>query len=162
MNTAVISPCEKYRYYLSRKLAPEHQRISRCAFIMLNPSTADATKDDPTIRRCMAYAEREGAGELIVGNLYAYRTPSPKALRDAQYPVGEQNDLWLYTILRGCEVVIVGWGTKAERYRVLQFEEILDELNMDVFCLHQNTDGSPGHPLFLKADAELLVYEPQS
>ena len=84
---AVISKCGAYRYSLTRKWSD----APLLSFVMLNPSTADAKEDDPTIRRCIGFARREGAGGLIVANLYALRSPSPEALWSARDPIGPEN-----------------------------------------------------------------------
>ena len=87
---AVISKCGAYRYSLTRKWSD----APLLSFVMLNPSTADAKEDDPTIRRCIGFARREGAGGLIVANLYALRSSSPEALWAARDPIGPQNRRW--------------------------------------------------------------------
>ncbi len=81
---AVISDCGRYRYRLTRRWGDG----PLLSFIMLNPSTADAEVDDPTIRRCMGFARRDGYGGIVVGNLYAFRTTKPKALFAADNPLG--------------------------------------------------------------------------
>lgn len=67
---ATISDCGKYRYRLSRIWEPGRPVAT---FVMLNPSTADATNDDATIRKCMGFARRWNLGGIHVGNLFAYR-----------------------------------------------------------------------------------------
>ena len=84
---AVISKCGAYRYSLTRRWSG----APLLTFVMLNPSTADAKEDDPTIRRCIGFARREGAGELIVANLYALRSSAPEALWSARDPIGPKN-----------------------------------------------------------------------
>ena len=89
---AELSGCGRYRYKLWRIWDPDLPPI---LFVMLNPSTADANSDDRTIRRCVAFAKRDGFGGLLVGNLFAYRTPYPRVLRKAEEPVGDGNDVAL-------------------------------------------------------------------
>ena len=89
---AVLSECKKYRYMLRRVW---DRTKPACLFIGLNPSTADATVDDPTIRRCVGFADSWGYGELVVGNLYAFRATKPKDMFNQDDPVGPFNDLWL-------------------------------------------------------------------
>ena len=84
---AVISDCGKYRYRLTRKWGYGRP----CGFIMLNPSTADALHDDPTIRRCVGFAKAWGCGALIVVNLFAVRATSPREMMRADDPVGPEN-----------------------------------------------------------------------
>lgn len=86
--TAIISEDEKYRYQLSRCWDETKPRI---LFIMLNPSTADANIDDPTIRRVISFAKSWGYGGVYVGNLFAFRSTDPKGLKQIADPVGENN-----------------------------------------------------------------------
>ena len=85
---AVISHDDKYRYQLSRIWDEEKPMV---LFIMLNPSTADADVDDPTIRRVVNFAKSWGYGGVFVGNLYAFRSTDPKVLRYIDDPIGEEN-----------------------------------------------------------------------
>ena len=91
---ALFSPCGTYRYRLTRRWA-EGPAV---AFIMLNPSTADGSVDDPTIRRCIGYGQSWGYGALAVGNLYAFRATEPQELRRARDPIGPDNDRHLECI----------------------------------------------------------------
>src|SRR5262245_19133112 len=86
---ALISPCGLYRYWLTRTW---DNSLRRVCWVMLNPSTADAEQDDPTIRRCVGFARSWGAGGIIVVNLFAFRASDPKALLRAADPVGPDND----------------------------------------------------------------------
>src|ERR1700677_1476546 len=91
---AMISPCEKYRYRLERFWGPGHA----LPFVMLNPSTADANIDDPTIRRCMGFSRREGAGGIIVVNLFAYRATEPSDLPAGAERIGPENEFYLHAV----------------------------------------------------------------
>src|SRR5262249_44998661 len=84
--SAVISACGRYRYYLCRKLAGGGGRVA--TFIMLNPSTADAERDDSTIRKCVGFGRRWGCGQLHVVNLFGLRATQPTELRTVGNPVG--------------------------------------------------------------------------
>ncbi len=90
--TACSSRCSHYRYSLSRTWNESLQRI---VFIGLNPSTADAQHDDPTVRRCIGFARRWGYGGLTLVNLFAYRTTEPAELKEVDDPVGLDNDRWI-------------------------------------------------------------------
>lgn len=92
--TAGISECGTYRYWLCREWSPG---LDSLVWLMLNPSTADATQDDPTIRRCMGFARRWGYGGITVVNLYAYRATNPRDLLTAADPVGPENDRYCPT-----------------------------------------------------------------
>lgn len=115
---AVISACGAYRYSLTRKWSD----APLLSFVMLNPSTADAKEDDPTIRRCIGFARREGAGGLIVANLYALRSPSPEALWSARNPIGPEN-LQTLAGLAAQAVdqsfpIVCAWGAHAARDQI--------------------------------------------
>ena len=98
--TAILSPCGRYRYRLERDLGAIGAMRGSVAFVMLNPSTADATTGDPTIRRCIGYARAWSYAKLIVGNAYAWRSTDPAGLWTADDPVGPENDQHLEQIAR--------------------------------------------------------------
>ena len=74
----VISTLGQHRYCLTRTWDEDKGKV---LFIMLNPSTADAEKDDATTTRCINYAKKWGYGGIMIGNIYSYRTKSPKILK---------------------------------------------------------------------------------
>lgn len=91
MKTALLSSCGKYRYVLKRKTKCPLRWVKKCVFIMLNPSIADANIDDPTVRRCVSFAEREGCTDLSVVNLFALRSTDPDELLNEADPQGPEN-----------------------------------------------------------------------
>ncbi|HEX2136504.1 MAG TPA: DUF1643 domain-containing protein [Microvirga sp.] len=111
---ALFSPCGAYRYRLARRWA-EGPMV---AFIMLNPSTADGSIDDPTIRRCIGYAQTWGYGALAVGNLYALRATEPAELRRARDPTGPDNDRHLEGMTRAAARVVCAWGADPAAHTV--------------------------------------------
>jgi hypothetical protein len=141
---ADISPCGRYRYKLWRKWGGG----SVVAFVGLNPSTADATLDDPTIRRCIGYAKAWGHGSLWMLNLFAYRATDPNEMRLAEDPVGPLNNKTLREA-RFADVTVAAWGTHgAHRGRDAQALAMLPRLHY----LRLTKDGHPGHPLYLPAN----------
>jgi len=155
MLDTVISECGRYRYRLKRKVSEESD--IPCCFIMLNPSTADATEDDPTIRRCMGYARDWGCGELIVVNLFGIRATNPKAMLAASDPVGPDNrdhvecavDYAVNVSMHGRGAVICAWGNHGA-----YMEQGLTVLgwidHYKPMCLRVNgKSGQPAHPLYL-------------
>jgi hypothetical protein len=121
-------------------------------FIMLNPSTADALVDDPTVRRCIGFARSWGYGGLYVGNLFAYRTSQPMELKQARDPVGPRCDRWLKLMMRKSKRVVAAWGVHGEyRDRASDVAYMLDEY----YVLGLTRDGHPRHPLYLPANTEL-------
>lgn len=150
---AIFSPCRRWRYRLERRWSAG----ARCAFILLNPSTADESSDDPTIRKCKAYAKRWGYGGLILGNLFAWRSTDPAALRTLPDPIGPDNDRHLLSIASEVDRVVCGWGTHgAFMARETAVLEMLTRAGAMPLALHRTADGHPGHPLYLRADAEPL------
>lgn len=154
---AVISDCGRYRYVLTRHWLRGEGSV---AFVMLNPSTADATIDDPTIRRCMGFAQRWGFGSLSVVNLYGLRATDPSALADADDPIGPDNDDWLHETGWTADEVVLAWG--AHRFAVKREREAVELLSRGrgerLKCLGLSANGHPRHPLYLRGDAERFAY----
>ena len=120
-------------------------------FVMLNPSTADAETDDPTIRRCAGFARRWGFRELAVANLFALRATNPRELWRASDPVGPENDQHLVEMSSRADAVIAAWGAHGV-YRNRE-QHVLRLLNGTVEYLGLTKQGHPRHPLYLRADA---------
>lgn len=156
---AMISTCGTYRYSLVRRW---DQSKPYLPFVMLNPSTADATTDDPTIRRCVSFAKREDAGGVVVVNLYALRATDPKRLREVDDPVGPLNGRVIYdAAMVAAEAdmpVICAWGvndiTQAAGGALAQAREA----GARTMCLGKTTEGHPRHPLYVKGDQPLEPY----
>jgi len=143
-NGAMLSHDEKYRYALWRTWDKNKPVVM---FIMLNPSTADAKKDDPTIRKCIAYAKSWGYGTLIVGNLYAFRSKNPKSLEFEEYPIGPNCNSWLQTLSKMADLRVAAWGNKIlSRKRIKQVENLIPSLHY----LELSKSGNPKHPLYLR------------
>lgn len=158
--TAIISDCGKYRYSLDRIWEP---KLLPMVFIMLNPSTADATEDDPTIRRCIGFAERENRGSIFIGNLFAYRATNPLQLYQVSDPVGHYNYNTVKKLLllgKSCnQPVVCAWGSQniaSDEARKLF--ELSADLDVKLTCLGKNKSGSPKHPLYLKSDQAFEPY----
>lgn len=153
-SSAIISACGAYRYRLERQWNP---RLLKVAFVMLNPSTADASQDDPTIRRCIGFAKAWGFGGLVVGNLFALRSTDPKALYSHPEPIGPENDDHLRRIANEADPVVCAWGTHGTLHdRGREVAELLDGRNLA--ALKVTAAGHPGHPLYIAANAEPKAY----
>lgn len=154
---ARISPCGRYRYSLTRRWAPGPP----LAFIMLNPSTADASVDDPTIRRCIGFAKTLRFGGIEVVNLYAFRSTDPDAMlarRRTADIIGPYNDDAIVDAARMAGKAIAAWGTdNRARDRAFSVLECIRPI-ADVYCLAKSKDGLPRHPLYLKADLQPELY----
>lgn len=149
--SAVISSCGKYRYHLYRHIGAGY---GRCCFVMLNPSTADATNDDATIRRCIGFARSFGCDSLEVVNLFAYRSTSPNVLyaisRDAA--VGPKNDAHIAMASALARFVICAWGNHGGLFgRDAEVLRIIRGRGVKPKALKINAASrQPAHPLFLK------------
>lgn len=159
---ALLSPCDKYRYTLKRfkNVGPGNRLI----FVMLNPSTADAEVDDPTIRRCLGFTESLGFSEMEVVNLYAYRATNPKELLLAEDPMGPLNRLFLNEALLEISEgwgskMICAWGDNASKEIVSKFLADVKSFGIDIHRLGDLTGkGMPRHPLYLKSDTPLQLW----
>ncbi|ORE90697.1 hypothetical protein ATO13_22296 [Stappia sp. 22II-S9-Z10] len=150
---AHLSACRTYRYRLWRRWDDGPSAV----FVMLNPSTADETTNDRTISRCIDFAKRWGCGGLHVVNLFAYRATDPKVMRAAPDPIGPANDLCIrQTVEMADGPVVAGWG--AHGAFLGRGEAVRATLGPRLQALHVNTDGSPKHPLYIRADAPLISY----
>ena len=150
--SAVFSPDRKFRYVLTRRWGPG----KTCNFLMLNPSTADEKADDPTIRRCIDFAAREGAGSLVVTNLFALRATDPAILQRTQDPVGPDNDNHIADMANVCELVICAWGNHgAYLDRGNKIRALIRGLGSNAFCLGITAEHQPEHPLYIPKDRPL-------
>lgn len=166
--SAIISDCGKYRYTLSRIWDDSKKKVM---FIMLNPSIADAEKDDATIRRCIGFAKFWGYGGIEVCNLIPYRSTNPKELLEAENPLGNQSENFKYLseLSKECEKIIFAWGN---RNIVKHFfkNSPFDVPNIDdsellnffekIHYIELSKDGIPKHPLYLKSTLTPVKLKP--
>ncbi len=137
-----------YRYLLWRRWAD----AASVLFVMLNPSTADALRDDPTIRRCLGYARAWGFGAVEVVNLFAWRATDPRELRRAGDPVGPGNDRVIAEAAARNHAVIAAWGLHGALLdRGSRVAALLAPFGAR--CLGATAAGMPRHPLYLRATA---------
>jgi hypothetical protein len=159
--SAVISDCGTYRYQLTRELGPQlgGPVFGACVFVMLNPSTADAEQDDPTIRRCIGFARSMRMTCLRVVNLFAYRATDPARLRalSLEDAIGPENDEHIADACRlthdGFGIVICAWGANETRGRDREVLEIIRRQGVTPYALGVTKAGHPRHPLYLKKTA---------
>lgn len=143
----------KYRYRLWRRWSPD---FPIAYWIMLNPSTADEMKDDPTIRRCINFTRSWGCGGMEVVNLFAFRSKAPDSLLTCGDPVGPRNDEILQAIAPGkADRIIAAWGAFPQRlgHRDKHVYEMLKLRNM--LCLGMTLKGYPRHPLYVPSETKL-------
>jgi hypothetical protein len=152
-NAALFSADGVYRYVLTRQWAAG-SRV--CCWIMLNPSTADAQKNDPTVARCIKFSQRWGFAAIAVLNLFALRATNPAELKRHANAVGEHNDLFIDRVVQICEQPIVcAWGEHG-RYqrRDRLIARRLRAAGIKLACLGETKAGRPRHPLYLRTDIE--------
>lgn len=154
--TAKLSEDGAYRYVLGRWwTTPPSRSPVVDLWVMLNPSTADADIDDPTIRRCMGFSRSWGADGIRVVNLFALRATDPKALLSHPDPVGPENNWNLEGAARAAQDsggrIIAAWGAHSMAER--RARDVRRLLGRDVRCLGVTKSGAPRHPLYVKGDA---------
>jgi hypothetical protein len=160
---AVISPCTNYRYELSRTWDESKKPV---CFIMLNPSVADATIDDPTIRRCVGFARAWDKGGIIVVNLFAWRATDPRSLYklSKSEAVGPENDKHIIAACLRSDLHLAAWGTNGKLCR--RDVEVIHLANQVIVgqgvgsgikALKVSKDGHPMHPLYLRADLKPAI-----
>lgn len=148
--SAVLSECGTYRYVLTR--AVQSRGVGTVNFVMLNPSTADASVDDPTVRRCLGYARDWGYGHLVITNLFAFRSTDPRTLIRAEDPIGPENDRHLLMEATAADLVVCGWGERGGLHeRAAVVLKLLSRVEVP-HCLAMTKSGQPGHPLYLPAN----------
>ncbi len=157
--SALISDCQSYRYWLKRCWLHEPDVGDGCVlFVMLNPSTADAELNDPTIRRCIGFARSWGFVELMVANLYAFRATQPSDLWKASDPVGPENDQWLDQLAEDADQIVCAWGANARDDRIDDFLRRMQTANKPLFCLGTTKAGAPRHPLYISKTQPLEAW----
>lgn len=126
---------------------------------MLNPSTADATQDDPTIRRCVGFAEARSFTHLAVVNLFALRSTDPEMLAVDHDPVGPENDKWIQEEIAKARLVVVAWG--AHQFARERAAHVLKMIPADLgpVCLGKTKAGYPRHPLYVPKAQEWVEYK---
>lgn len=191
--SAVFSPCRTWRYTLTRVIAAsvfdrkltdlsvpegevghvvsrwhfEHGGKGTVAFIGLNPSTADETVDDPTIRRCMGFARRWGYDRMVMLNAFAFRATDPKVMKAAANPIGPENDEHLVREAGRADLVVCCWGNHGLWHphpsttltRQEDVYDLLREAGVKLYALGTTKQGAPSHPLYLRADLEPVEWD---
>jgi hypothetical protein len=147
---AFITPDGKYRYILTRDWS-DGAPTKTVVFVGLNPSTADAEVDDPTIRRCIGFAKAWGFNRLVMVNLFAYRATDPTDMKRAEDPVGELNTTIVCAASHAADLTVAVWGTHGIfKHQGASYLEGLKEPHH----LGLSKNGFPKHPLYLRADTQ--------
>lgn len=151
--SAVISTCKNYRYELTRKWRSSKPRI---VFVGLNPSTADASTDDQTIKKLTTYAKQWGYGSFTIVNVFAFRSRDAYAMLKVPNYFGPDNMKYLKEYA-AYETVVIMWGSKANEINRWRTQQVLNMIP-DPWCFGKNKDGSPKHPLMLPYKVGLIKY----
>lgn len=162
MNTCDFSPDRQYRYTLTHAITPGFEELigstltAECVFIGLNPSTADEQQEDPTIRRCIGYANTWGYDVLTMLNIFAYRSTNPKRLyRHYIDPIGPDNDRFLVEVCQRAQLVVCAWGAHGSYHnRAANVRSMLQKAEVVLHYLKLVGSGQPGHPLYLPGNLE--------
>lgn len=168
---ATLSTCGTYRYELGGDIGPEEPLfrtasdfVRRILWIMLNPSTANAQKDDRTLEAIVRFSERWLYGHVMVGNLSAYIATDPDDMKAAAARgvdvIGPENDARLCRMIAKVRasggLIMAAWGANADPERARQVHAMAGEM----YCLRTNKDGSPIHPLYQPADLIPVLWMP--
>jgi hypothetical protein len=153
---ATFSPCRRWRYLLWRRWDASRPVAN---FLMLNPSTADEVKLDPTCSRARDYAERWGFGALIVSNVFAFRNTNPNQMKAAADPVGPGNDAAIVRAARQSALVVCAWGNHGQFLeRSSRVTSLLKKNKISLHALRVNANGEPAHPLYLPGNLKPISW----
>jgi hypothetical protein len=153
---ARFSRCRRWRYLLWRKWGEGPV----ANFLMLNPSTADEVKLDPSCTRARVFAERWGFGALVVTNLFGWRATDPDDMKAARDPVGAANDRAILQAAREADLVVCAWGNHGAHLDRSRFVlKALRKAGLELHMLKVNGNGEPAHPLYLPASLKPRRWE---
>lgn len=162
--TCQFSPDRKYRYMLWRHRPQMHFGDSGdgvAMWIGLNPSTADETKDDPTIRRCINFTHDWGFTHYCMTNLFAFRATDPRVMMAEPEPVGIDNDKWLLEMAPRANIIVCAWGNGgAHMGRDAAVAKLLQPFRDKLRCLKLTQAGAPWHPLYVSGNTQPMIYQP--
>ena len=155
-----FSKCRRYRYVWRDVW---DGCLPPCAFIGLNPSTADEAGPDPTAKRCINYAKSWSFGALVMLNLFAFRATDSRKMLIEKNPIGEKNDPWILREVSGIisthgGMVIAAWGNYGTHFQ--RGAEVRRLLSGELRYLTLNESGEPGHPLYLKSNLKPIRWGP--
>lgn len=146
-STAVYSPCEAYRYALTRVWDAAGRRV---CFVMLNPSTATEVQNDPTVERCERRARALEFGAFRVCNIFGFRATDPRVMRAQADPVGPGNDSAIADGAAWADTVVCAWGNHgAFLQRGPAVAQLLRTSGRPLFHLGLSLAGHPRHPLYI-------------
>lgn len=157
--SAILSECRKYRYTLSRDVDMLGSRVF--AYFGVNPSTADETLDDQTVKKWIGFTAKNTGSRFVVGNVFAYRATDVNELASVSDPIGPRNDKHITTLIEQADVLVPCWGSreklpKALRYRLDEVMATLVASGKPVLCFGHTASGDPKHPMMLSYETPLV------
>lgn len=156
-SVAVYSDCQQYRYALTRVWEDTGRKA---LFIMLNPSTATETQNDPTVERCERRARALGFGAFRVTNIFGYRATDPRVMRAQVDPVGQDNDHAIAEGVSWADQMICAWGSHgAHQGRGIAVHHLLRATGLPLFHLGLTQSGHPKHPLYIGYSVQPVLWE---
>lgn len=145
------------RYTLWRKW---DSRKGMVAFVGLNPSTANETVNDPTVRRCINFARKWGYGGIYMLNIFAYRATDPSEMKKQEHLDLQDNIEKIVEVARECDLVVGCWGVHGSFMgQGKKVVEVLGKNGIKLYCLGITKDGHPKHPLYLRGDLKPVLFE---
>lgn len=165
MNNAILSDCGTYRYRLDRDVDGGDLDIDPViAFFGINPSTADASLDDQTVKKWNGFTKRWGAARYIVGNVFAYRATDVRELKSVTDPLGPLRDQHLADIIHEADILVPCWGNSGKvpkelRWAIDDLKECLLKQNKQVLTFGFTKGGDPKHPMMLGYDTKMKEWE---
>ena len=161
LGEALFGSSMEHRYTLTRKWAAGRAR-KRIVWIMLNPSTADADQNDPTIARTISFSKKWAFSDLVILNIFALRSTDPAALKTHIDPIGPLNDHYIRKTVKSADLVVAGWGVHGaflDRGREAARLVLDSSSHGELWCLGVTKDGHPKHPLYIAGDTDLRKFE---
>ncbi len=155
---AIFDATGSYRYLLWRSWSD----APKIGFVMLNPHRADASVNDPTIRRCMGFAQAWGFGGVEVMNLFAFCAKTPQLLKQAKHPIGQDNDRYLAVLPQRVDRIVLAWGNwGALSGRDRAVRQLFSKCR-NLYCLGMTQAEQPRHPLYLRSTTPLISINPNT
>ena len=154
---ATLDKERKYRYVLKRQWSKHNYKFIN--FVLLNPSTANETTDDPTIKACIKFAQNLGYDGFYVTNLFAFRTKSPRVLKQTKNPIGNKNNEYIKKYALKSKLVVIAWGNHGNFLnRENEVLKILSKIKT-LHCFATTKSGSPKHPLYINRNTKTTKFK---
>ena len=156
---AVLSKCRNYRYTLSRNVDMFGEKVF--AYFGVNPSTADETIDDQTVKKWIGFTAKNAGSSFVVGNVFAYRATDVNELAKIEDPVGPDNDKYISMLIDQADVLVPCWGARGKlpetmRDRLDEIMSLLKRSGKPVLCFGLTASGDPKHPMMLSYETKLV------